>query len=240
MGDLFQTLDVDGSGTLDLEKLIGGLWRLRARRSDALGTSLAVQSLQLAVATFEDTAMELLRSHGHALRRLEEAQQNASWQNAGWQSPASTDAPFFSKRKSNGNKLRIADTIREEFRVATPQEQFVQRSYSAQTRSSLSASYSTLEDSILGGNDAEEGLPDFEAERDNAQRGQAGSDEVLPELEVEPVDEQRGPAGALGLQIPSAGVLARGSALSDVPVSRASTLTEQGAWPLDTAICEQT
>lgn len=45
--DLFDTLDVDGSGTLDLEELVSGIEKMRgdARRSDVVGVSLRLKAL---------------------------------------------------------------------------------------------------------------------------------------------------------------------------------------------------
>lgn len=46
--DLFDTLDVDGGGMIDLEELIVGISKLRgdARRSDIVGVSLVVRCIQ--------------------------------------------------------------------------------------------------------------------------------------------------------------------------------------------------
>merc|ERR1712060_644880 len=46
--DIFETLDVDGSGTVDLEELIVGVNKMRgdARRSDVVGISLQVRAIQ--------------------------------------------------------------------------------------------------------------------------------------------------------------------------------------------------
>merc|ERR1712217_638962 len=46
--DIFETLDVDGSGTVDLEELIVGVNKMRgdARRSDVVGISLLVRAIQ--------------------------------------------------------------------------------------------------------------------------------------------------------------------------------------------------
>lgn len=46
--DLFDTLDVDGGGTIDLDEMIVGISKLRgdARRSDIVGVSLVVRSIQ--------------------------------------------------------------------------------------------------------------------------------------------------------------------------------------------------
>lgn len=46
--DLFDTLDVDGGGTIDLDEMIIGISKLRgdARRSDIVGVGLKVRSIQ--------------------------------------------------------------------------------------------------------------------------------------------------------------------------------------------------
>merc|ERR1712117_462221 len=46
--DLFDTLDIDCGGTLDLEELIQGVYKLRgdARRSDIVGVSLQMRHMQ--------------------------------------------------------------------------------------------------------------------------------------------------------------------------------------------------
>merc|ERR1719272_319620 len=46
--DLFDTLDVDGGGTLDFEELIMGIAKLRgdARRSDIVSVGLLLRSMQ--------------------------------------------------------------------------------------------------------------------------------------------------------------------------------------------------
>jgi len=53
--DLFDTLDVDGGGTIDLEELIMGITKLRgdARRSDIVSVGLMVRSLQEGLARLE-------------------------------------------------------------------------------------------------------------------------------------------------------------------------------------------
>merc|ERR1719157_532532 len=63
--DLFETLDVDGGGTIDLEELIVGIWKLRgdARRSDIVGVSLMTRSMQLAMTRFEETTLDVLNDH---------------------------------------------------------------------------------------------------------------------------------------------------------------------------------
>jgi len=46
--DLFETLDIDGGGTIDLEEMVAGLTKLRgdARRSDIVSVGLIVRSIQ--------------------------------------------------------------------------------------------------------------------------------------------------------------------------------------------------
>eukprot|EP00406_Dinophysis_acuminata_P079353 CAMPEP_0179248804 /NCGR_PEP_ID=MMETSP0797-20121207/20319_1 /TAXON_ID=47934 /ORGANISM="Dinophysis acuminata, Strain DAEP01" /LENGTH=179 /DNA_ID=CAMNT_0020956477 /DNA_START=76 /DNA_END=615 /DNA_ORIENTATION=- len=46
--DLFETLDVDGNGVLDMEELVVGISKLRgdARRTDVVGISLVVRAIQ--------------------------------------------------------------------------------------------------------------------------------------------------------------------------------------------------
>merc|ERR1712151_1205365 len=67
--DLFDTLDVDGGGTIDLEELITGIAKLRgdARRSDIVGVGLIVRSVQLAMNDFEKAAMRLLHAQSRQL-----------------------------------------------------------------------------------------------------------------------------------------------------------------------------
>merc|ERR1712151_160698 len=73
--DLFDTLDVDGGGTIDLEELITGIAKLRgdARRSDIVGIGLIVRAVQLNMLDFETSTMKLLDSHGKRLRSIEAA-----------------------------------------------------------------------------------------------------------------------------------------------------------------------
>lgn len=53
--DLFDTLDVDGGGTLDLEEMVTGIIKLRgdARRADVIAVGLKLTSLQTAFQKFE-------------------------------------------------------------------------------------------------------------------------------------------------------------------------------------------
>merc|ERR1712050_496485 len=72
--DLFDTLDVDGGGTIDLEELITGIAKLRggARRSDIVGVGLVVRAVHLAMTDFQVTAMNMIQSHGRQLLVIEE------------------------------------------------------------------------------------------------------------------------------------------------------------------------
>merc|ERR1719229_950311 len=58
--DLFDTLDVDGGGTLDLEELVQGIAKLRgdARRSDVVSVSLMVRALLEGLSDFETSTMQ--------------------------------------------------------------------------------------------------------------------------------------------------------------------------------------
>merc|ERR1712039_484065 len=70
--DLFDTLDVDGGGTLDLEELISGIAKLRgeARRSDIISVGLRVRSTQDELQAFMENTSEQLRSQSDNLRDL--------------------------------------------------------------------------------------------------------------------------------------------------------------------------
>jgi len=70
--DLFDTLDVDGGGTLDLEELISGIAKLRgeARRSDIIGIGLRVRSTQDELQAFMENTSEQLRSQSENLEDL--------------------------------------------------------------------------------------------------------------------------------------------------------------------------
>jgi len=61
--DLFDTFDIDGGGTLDLEELIQGIWKLRgdARRSDMVSVGLMVRNLQVAIHQLEEKVAEQQR-----------------------------------------------------------------------------------------------------------------------------------------------------------------------------------
>mmetsp|Transcript_30385 Transcript_30385/g.69949 ORF Transcript_30385/g.69949 Transcript_30385/m.69949 type:complete len:642 (+) Transcript_30385:101-2026(+) len=65
--DIFEVLDANGNGTLQLEELINGVIKLRGepRRSDTVHVLLVIQSLQEEMQTFRDTVlqqMQVLRS----------------------------------------------------------------------------------------------------------------------------------------------------------------------------------
>jgi len=62
--DLFDTLDVDGGGTIDLEELVQGIWKLRgdARRSDIVSVGLILRNLQVAVQNLQNSDYY---GHGH-------------------------------------------------------------------------------------------------------------------------------------------------------------------------------
>lgn len=54
--DLFDTLDVDGGGTIDLEEMVVGIAKLRgeARRSDVVGVGLVTRSIQADIRRIEE------------------------------------------------------------------------------------------------------------------------------------------------------------------------------------------
>merc|ERR1711920_787914 len=69
--DLFDTLDIDGGGTLDLEELVQGVHKLRgdARRSDIVGVSLQMRQMQEEIHSLQKDLRELLnRSEDRGLR----------------------------------------------------------------------------------------------------------------------------------------------------------------------------
>jgi len=73
--DLFDTLDVDGGGTIDLEELVVGISKLRgdARRSDIVGVSLVVRSIQADMQGLKEVAgkvLEVCNKNARDLRRL--------------------------------------------------------------------------------------------------------------------------------------------------------------------------
>merc|ERR1711920_449360 len=58
--DLFETLDIDGGGTLDLDELVQGVHKLRgdARRGDIVSVSLMVRAVQEDVQNLQSSMME--------------------------------------------------------------------------------------------------------------------------------------------------------------------------------------
>merc|ERR1712032_850240 len=72
VANLFDTLDVDGSGTVDLAELVFGLKQLRGdlRRSDIIAVSLAVQRVMSLVANFQCTTMDILEEYNGRLHSL--------------------------------------------------------------------------------------------------------------------------------------------------------------------------
>merc|ERR1712050_242038 len=68
--DLFDTLDVDGGGTIDLEELIVGISKLRgdARRSDIIGVNLITRNLQTALLELATTVQQMQDAQGMVLR----------------------------------------------------------------------------------------------------------------------------------------------------------------------------
>jgi hypothetical protein len=69
--DLFDTLDVDRGGTLDLTELIGGIAKLRgdAKKSDVVGVILSVRHVTLVL----DQMSRILDNHSEALHFVQEA-----------------------------------------------------------------------------------------------------------------------------------------------------------------------
>lgn len=81
--DLFETLDVDGSGTVDLDELLAGISKLRGdpRRSDIVAVSLLLRSVQAEIrANLKDLTQQLestteeIRNNGRALGKISQAQ----------------------------------------------------------------------------------------------------------------------------------------------------------------------
>jgi len=68
--DLFETLDFDGSGSIDLQELILGISKLRgdARRADVVAVSLMMRSMQHALLDFEARMSASLQSQEKRLR----------------------------------------------------------------------------------------------------------------------------------------------------------------------------
>merc|ERR1719422_2507148 len=70
--DLFDTLDVDGSGVVDLEELVVGIRKLRgdARRSDIVGVGLVVRNIQTALMHFEEGMVRLMEEQKQLLTNM--------------------------------------------------------------------------------------------------------------------------------------------------------------------------
>jgi len=70
--DLFDTLDVDGGGTIDLEELVVGICKLRgdARRSDIVGVSLVARSTQKSLAQFSEHIVEVLEANANTMNHM--------------------------------------------------------------------------------------------------------------------------------------------------------------------------
>eukprot|EP00927_Polykrikos_kofoidii_P068380 TRINITY_DN6375_c1_g1_i1.p1 TRINITY_DN6375_c1_g1~~TRINITY_DN6375_c1_g1_i1.p1 ORF type:complete len:659 (-),score=97.30 TRINITY_DN6375_c1_g1_i1:39-2015(-) len=73
--DLFETLDVDGGGTLDLHELIVGIGKLRGdpRRADVIAVSLTLRSLQTNFQSFERHVRRTMSEHSVSFKRIESA-----------------------------------------------------------------------------------------------------------------------------------------------------------------------
>jgi len=70
--DLFETLDFDGSGEIDLQELILGISKLRgdARRADVVGISLMMRSVQHSLLDFEARVGASLLAQDKRLRAM--------------------------------------------------------------------------------------------------------------------------------------------------------------------------
>lgn len=66
---LFDTLDIDGSGTLDLDELVQGVHKLRgdARRSDIIAVSLMVRAVQQDMRSFQSAVQQQINSSADRL-----------------------------------------------------------------------------------------------------------------------------------------------------------------------------
>merc|ERR1719330_646798 len=70
--DLFDTLDVDGSGAIDIEELVIGICKLRgdARRSDIVGVALIVRNISMELTKFEAALADLQDNQEEILKNL--------------------------------------------------------------------------------------------------------------------------------------------------------------------------
>eukprot|EP00927_Polykrikos_kofoidii_P085953 TRINITY_DN9487_c1_g1_i1.p1 TRINITY_DN9487_c1_g1~~TRINITY_DN9487_c1_g1_i1.p1 ORF type:complete len:653 (-),score=75.29 TRINITY_DN9487_c1_g1_i1:44-2002(-) len=73
--DLFETLDVDGGGTLDAFELINGINKLRGdpRRADVISVGLTLRSMLFSFQKFEREVVRLLRSNNVCLNSIRDA-----------------------------------------------------------------------------------------------------------------------------------------------------------------------
>jgi len=71
--NLFDALDADGNGILDVSELVGGLMKLRgaAEKSDVIAAVVSVRSLQERFAHFEDLTVQNWKKMHASLERLE-------------------------------------------------------------------------------------------------------------------------------------------------------------------------
>lgn len=72
--DLFEALDIDASGFLDLEQLVQGIAKLRgdARRSDVISVNLMVRAVLQRFTKFEINTSKELAAQAHLLKSLDE------------------------------------------------------------------------------------------------------------------------------------------------------------------------
>jgi len=70
--DLFETLDADGGGTLDLEEMVMGIAKLRgdARRSDVVAVSLVTRSIQETLGAFMEQTTQSVEAQSNAINEL--------------------------------------------------------------------------------------------------------------------------------------------------------------------------
>merc|ERR1719517_182847 len=73
--DLFETLDVDGGGTIDLEELIVGISKLRgdARRSDIISVNLIARNIQGVLSTLIDISHDIKEETSSLMTRQDHA-----------------------------------------------------------------------------------------------------------------------------------------------------------------------
>jgi hypothetical protein len=70
--DLFDTLDVDGGGTLDIEELVTGIGKLRgdSRRADVISVGLTVRALQASFQHFQSRWIETMEAQQSAFHDI--------------------------------------------------------------------------------------------------------------------------------------------------------------------------